>query len=250
VSAPTWTITRVAETGSTNTDLLAAADTGAPHGSVLVTDHQVTGQGRLGRVWEAPPGTNLLVSLLFRSLGGPDPVPVAAAPGRAHELTQRVAVAAVAAVRRVSGLEAELKWPNDLLLGGRKLAGILAQAHASDGRLDAVVVGLGLNVRWAPEGAASLVAALGRRGVAPTPGDVCDALLDEVARGWDAPVFPVWRSALRTLGSVVQVELAGGAGVLVGTATDVRPDGALVVTGDDGVAHVVTVGDVHHLRSR
>ena len=113
---------RVAETGSTNADLLAAAAGGAPHGTVLVTDHQTAGKGRLGRVWDAPPGANLLVSVLFRH--GFDPT-------RPHELTQRVAVAAARAAERVAGVVPDLKWPNDLLIDGAKLAGILAISLAA-----------------------------------------------------------------------------------------------------------------------
>jgi BirA family transcriptional regulator, biotin operon repressor / biotin---[acetyl-CoA-carboxylase] ligase len=126
----------VAVTGSTNSDLLDAAAAGAPDRSVLVTDHQTAGRGRLDRRWDAPPGANLLVSMLFRDV--PDP-PVA--------LTHRVGLAVVDAARDIAGaveqhVDVSLKWPNDVLLGGRKLAGILAQ-RSPDGP---VVVGLGLNV--------------------------------------------------------------------------------------------------------
>ena len=148
-------------TGSTNDDLLAAAATGAPDRSVLVADHQTAGRGRLDRRWEAPPGVNLLVSILFRTVPSPP-----------STLTQRVGLAAIDACRVAAGVDAVLKWPNDLLVGERKLAGILAQ-RAADG---SIVVGLGLNVGWAP----------GRRGVAarrsvaagePTPLDLLAALL-------------------------------------------------------------------------
>ena len=107
----------VDETGSTNTDLLAAAESGAPDRSVLVARHQTAGRGRLDRRWEAPAGASLLVSLLFRNV-----------PEHPHELTQRVALAAVAACGAVAGVQPQLKWPNDLLVDGAKLAG------ASDGR--------------------------------------------------------------------------------------------------------------------
>ncbi|MEZ5256375.1 MAG: biotin--[acetyl-CoA-carboxylase] ligase, partial [Ilumatobacteraceae bacterium] len=140
-----WEVRRVAATGSTNADLLVAAHAGAPDRLVLVADHQTAGAGRLGRIWDAPPGTNLLVSLLLRSI-----------PAELHQLTQRVGLAALAAVAEISGREARLKWPNDVLLDGRKLAGILAQAASPPGSssVEAVVVGLGLNVGWAPPEAA------------------------------------------------------------------------------------------------
>ncbi len=130
-----WHVTHVPVTGSTNDDLLAAAATGAPDRSVLVADHQTAGRGRLDRRWEAPPGANLLVSILFRTVPSPP-----------STLTQRVGLAAIDARRAAAGVDAVLKWPNDLLVGERKLAGILAQ-RAADG---SIVVGLGLNVGWAP----------------------------------------------------------------------------------------------------
>ena len=112
-----WQIQIVDETGSTNTDLLSAAASGAPDRSVLMARHQTAGRGRLDRTWIAPPGSNLLVSLLFRKV-----------PEQPHELTRRVALAAAAACRAIAGVTPTLKWPNDLLLDGRKLAGVLAQA--------------------------------------------------------------------------------------------------------------------------
>ena len=229
-NAPGWRVRRIPETGSTNADLLAEAAAGAPHGTVLVTDHQTAGKGRLGRVWDAPPGANLLVSVLFRE--GFD-------PARPHELTQRVGVAAARTVDRLAGVGAELKWPNDVLVGGRKLAGILAQAGGRDGRLTHVVVGMGLNLGWAPEGAASL------------PGVDRDAFLtawlEELAAGFQAgPIGAEYRRRLATLGQRVRVDLPDGA--IEGVAVDVADDGALVVEDGSGDRRVVSVGDVQHLR--
>src|SRR3954466_13886918 len=110
-----WSVTWVAETGSTNSDLVPAAMPDAPDRTVLAARHQTAGRGRLDRRWDAPPGANLLVSILFRE--GVD---------RPHRITQRVAVAAAVACERVAGVRADIKWPNDLLLGEAKLAGILA----------------------------------------------------------------------------------------------------------------------------
>src|SRR4051812_27232062 len=118
----TWHVIVVDETGSTNADLLDAAADGASDRTVLRARNQTAGKGRLGRQWSAPPGTNLLVSLLFREV-----------PSNPHELTQRVALAAVAACSEIAAVAATLKWPNDLLVEGRKLAGILAQAGAASG---------------------------------------------------------------------------------------------------------------------
>lgn len=231
---PGWRVHHVVETGSTNSDLLAAYAAGIVRDrTVLVTDHQTAGRGRLDRRWEAPPGANLLVSLLFTDL--PDP---------AVELTQRVGLAAVRAAepwcadhRRLA-----LKWPNDVLLDERKLAGILAQ-RTTGGRdgLDAVVVGMGLNLGWAPEGAAllggkvspaSFLAVLLRR---------FDALPDQIGEAY--------RGALSTLGRQVRVELPDGA-VLEGVGEDIDDRGRLLVRGEDGAVRHLDVGDVVHARVR
>jgi BirA family biotin operon repressor/biotin-[acetyl-CoA-carboxylase] ligase len=222
-----WTVRVVESTGSTNADLLVDASHGAPTHSVLVSAHQTAGRGRLDRTWEAPPGANLLVSLLFREL-----------PAHVHELTQLVALAAVAAVRELAGDTATLKWPNDLLLDGEKLAGVLAQSGVADGHIDHVVVGIGINVGWAPEGAASL----GGR-VHPL------ALLAALLRNLDSlpvDVFPLYRAQLATIGQLVRVEQHDGD--IIGRAVDVSPDGRLTVIDDCAVTHHIDTGDVVHLR--
>jgi BirA family biotin operon repressor/biotin-[acetyl-CoA-carboxylase] ligase len=216
----------VDETGSTNADLLAAVAAGAPNRSVLTARHQTAGRGRLDRTWVAPPGANLLVSLLFTDV-----------PHVPHVLTQRVAIAAAMAAERVAGVAAQLKWPNDLLVGDEKLAGVLAQSTLHEGR-QAVVVGVGINVGWAPPGAARL-------GDGIDPLDVLDALLtahDELP----ADIAPTYRARLGTLGRAVKVELADA--VLEGRAIDVEPDGRLLVLDECGMTHRIDTGDVVHLR--
>lgn len=218
----------VSETGSTNADLLLAfADGTARDRSVLATDHQTAGRGRLDRRWDAPAGRNLLVSIVFA------PVPAIAA-----QSTHRVGLAVVAAVRRLlpDGRVA-LKWPNDVLLDDRKLAGILAQRSPV---LDGVVVGLGLNVGWAPDGAASL------GGIAP-PARVLQSVLEELAALPD-DIGAVYRAELATIGRDVVVELPGDSVPLRGRATDVDDQGRLVVRDMAGRSHVLDVGDVVHVR--
>ena len=223
-----WTVRHVAETGSTNADLLADLDAGlVGDRSVLVTDHQTAGRGRLDRRWDAPPATNLLVSIAL--------APVPAVPA---EATHRVGLAALSAVREVRpDAPVALKWPNDLLLDQRKLAGILAQRSSTR---DAVVVGLGLNVSWAPDGAARL-------GTAVRPADVLARLLahfDELPTS----IGPRYRTELSTIGERVRVELPTGPAV-EGTAIDVDDSGRLVVRSDDGDVAAFEVGDVVHVRT-
>jgi BirA family biotin operon repressor/biotin-[acetyl-CoA-carboxylase] ligase len=222
-----WHVRWVTETGSTNADLLAAGAGGAPDRTVLAADHQTAGRGRLDRRWEAPAGANLLVSVLLRDV-----------PDDPHLVTQRVALAAVLACHNAADVEVTLKWPNDLLLDGVKLAGILAQA-AWSAVGSFVVVGLGLNVGWAPPDAARL-------GDRTNPRALLRALLeafDQLPRDISAP----YRAHLSTLGQLVRVELPGERFV-TGRALDVEPDGRLVVLDDCAVTHRIDTGDVIHLR--
>jgi BirA family biotin operon repressor/biotin-[acetyl-CoA-carboxylase] ligase len=234
----------VAETGSTNDDLAVAARQGAPDRTVLVTDHQTAGRGRLGRRWEAPPGANLLVSVLVRPAS-------ATATAGLHGATQAMALAARQACADVAGFTPVLKWPNDLLVDDRKLAGILAEAAADGGRVAAVVVGMGLNVGWPEEPTADAVSAAA---VAGRPVDR-DALLAAVLRHLDERLAQWehdpdalrhdYRAALGTIGRQVRVETPSA--VLEGVAVDVRPGGELVVD-SGGTRHEIGVGDVIHLR--
>ena len=226
----------VTETASTNADLIDAVVAGnATNRTVLVADHQTAGRGRLDRRWDAPPGVNLLVSIM-----------VAPIPAISVESTHRVGLAAVAAVRRFVDAAHEpavgLKWPNDVLIGDRKVAGILAQRVPA---ADAVVVGLGLNVGWAPDGAAAIGAY--SSGAPPTPADVLAAVLEELAALPD-DVRALYRNSLVTIGEQVRVELPGDVTPLHGRAVDVDDAGRLGVVDADGVRHDLEVGDVVHVR--
>ena len=233
-----WIVQWVDETGSTNADLLAAARAGAPAGTVLAADHQTAGRGRLGRRWQAPPGSSLLVSLLFH----------ADAPEGLHRYTQAAGLAAVDACRAVAGVEASLKWPNDVMVGGRKLAGILAET-APISRGIAVVVGIGMNVTWPgalPEDLAETMTALNLE-----CGELVDrdAVLAAMLAALDSTDWSLlhdrYRACLSTLGRPVRVEQVGGR--VEGVAVDVRPDGRLVVRTKSGDREITT-GDVVHLR--
>ena len=129
-----------AQLDSTNTRLKQLADQGAPEGTLVIADEQLAGKGRFARVWHAPPGSSLLMSLLFR----PDFLP----PDQVQQLTMLCALAMVDAVNQLTGVDVGLKWPNDLVYQSRKLAGILTEASYLGGTLGWVVVGLGLNVTF------------------------------------------------------------------------------------------------------
>lgn len=246
-------VRRVGETGSTNTDLLELARRGAPEGVVLAADHQSAGRGRLGRTWKAPPGSSLLVSVLLRP-GLP--------PGRTHLVTVAAGLAAADAVEEVAGSRPGLKWPNDLVVEGqagtRKLAGLLSEAVVAAADVTAVVVGMGMNVRWPeplPEGLEATATTVTR--VAGRPVDVPEVLaayLSALDRRYDAllgeggvaATAAAHRDACATLGRRVAVQL--GDGTLAGVAVDVDDDGHLVLDLDGGGRRSVAVGDVVHLR--
>jgi BirA family biotin operon repressor/biotin-[acetyl-CoA-carboxylase] ligase len=224
---------------STNRDALEAATQGMAEGLVVVADEQTAGRGRLGRTWVAPPRASLLVSTLLRPELPPE---------RMHLVTLAAALAAVDAVQQVAGVTAAVKWPNDVVIDDRKLAGILAEAAGG-----AVVVGMGLNVRWEgfPADIAATATALNAECSLPDDVDTATVLvewlvafeahlsnLDRVIGGAAA------RSA--TLGRRVRVELPGES--LLGVARRFTDDGYLVVEEDGGRERVVTSGDVVHLR--
>ncbi|MGH3731089.1 MAG: biotin--[acetyl-CoA-carboxylase] ligase [Micromonosporaceae bacterium] len=269
-----WTDVRVVpRTASTNADLVAAAREGAAEGAVLVAEHQTAGRGRLGRGWESPPRAGLTLSLLARP-GAPVPDRgwPALPPSRYGWLPLLAGVALADAVRRLGEVSAVLKWPNDLLVGGRadatggqrgdapaaplrKCAGVLAEV-VPDG---AVVIGIGLNVSLrADELARQDATSLTLSNSACTDRDpLLRALLREFAAGyadWRAADGDPDRSGLRedylrwcdTLGRAVRVRLPGGED-LEGEAVDVDRDGRLVVATTEGHTPVAA-GDIVHVR--
>jgi BirA family transcriptional regulator, biotin operon repressor / biotin---[acetyl-CoA-carboxylase] ligase len=232
-----WRVEWFATLDSTNRRALDAARDGAADGLVVVAEAQTAGRGRLGRGWEAPPGSSLLVSVLLRPVGDPGRVVMAAG------------VALAAAVGEVTGVVAGLKWPNDLVVGDRKLAGVLAEAEG-----EALVVGAGCNVNWDsfPAELAATATACNLEAGGPVDRDaLLDAFLDRFADALGAgdAVVDDYRARLATLGRAVRVEHVRGDDLL-GTAVGVTDDGALVVRDDGGRDHVVVAADVHHLRGR
>jgi BirA family biotin operon repressor/biotin-[acetyl-CoA-carboxylase] ligase len=246
----------VAETGSTNADVLDLARAGAPEGIVLVADHQTAGRGRLDRRWEAPPGTSLLVSVLTR------PGDHGIGPHQLHLVATAVGVAAAEACRAATGADIRLKWPNDLVIetaeGTRKLSGLLAEGVAGDGRITALVVGIGINVAWeaVPPELAGIAIALNHltdRSVERPA--LLGALLAGFDRWYGRLASPEGTGALRgryrelsaTLGRRVRVETPDG--VVTGDAVDVDDEGRLLVVDDcPDRPRAIAVGDVIHAR--
>ena len=235
----------VAETASTNADVRAAAETGAAEGLVVVAERQSGGRGRLDRHWESPERAGILLSLLLRPS-----VPA----GRLPLIPLLTGLAVVEAVRAVAELPALVKWPNDVLVDGRKLAGILVE-RVSDG---AVVVGVGLNVTTRPDElpvpTATSVQIAG--GVADR-----ESLVKEILRAFERrytafteadgtadSLLPVYREVCETIGCEVVIHLPDGAS-MQGSAVGIDDDGMLVVRAADGAERAWSAGDVVHVRA-
>lgn len=236
----------VESTGSTNADLIArAADPDADH-VVLLAETQVQGRGRHARPWVSPPRAQLAMSLLVRLPG--------IGPASLAWLALLTGIAVVDALRTTAGVAAELKWPNDVLIEGRKVAGILAEV-ASSGGAPAVVIGLGLNVSLTEEElpvphATSLTIA-GARETDRTV--LVRSLLAEFVRRFTAwrdadwatdELAAAYRERCATIGTEVRAELPGGR-TLTGVAAGVDDYGRLLI-GDQAVS----AGDVTHLRAQ
>jgi BirA family biotin operon repressor/biotin-[acetyl-CoA-carboxylase] ligase len=248
-----WDVRRLAETDSTNRDVLDLARSGEPEGVVVVAEHQTAGRGRLGRTWQAPPGASLLVTVLLRPT---------LAVADAHLVTIAAALAAADACSDVAGVRPSLKWPNDLVVERdgevRKVAGLLAESIVGGGRIQAVALGMGLNVQWPadlPDDLAQIATALNHEAGHDVDREavleawlacLADRYQRLTAPGGAGALLAGYRVACVTLGRRVRVELADGP--VLGTASEVTREGHLVLDADDGHRRIVTAGDVVHLR--
>lgn len=233
------------EVGSTNQLAATLAADGMPEIHVVGAERQVEGRGRLGRTWTAPPGRSLTFSLLLRPAVPREALPLL-------PLFTGLVLADVTA-RYCRDAEVGLKWPNDLLLDGRKAAGILLEA----GPDDAVVIGLGINVDWrGVQRSDELLGAVSLAELTDIPVDrwrLLAGLLGVFSQRYEAwrqapdSFLDDYRARCLTLGRPVRVERTG-AEVLVGEAVGIDGAGALEVRADDGSTVAVNAGDVWHLR--
>lgn len=245
-----WTAIEVlAETESTNAVVAARAREGAAEGLVVAAEYQSAGRGRMGRTWTTPARSALLFSVLLR--------PVDVSPARWPWLGLLAPLAVAAAVRSVAEIPALVKWPNDVLLDDRKLAGILLErVDTPDG--PAAVVGIGLNVTLREEERPHPAAtSLAIEGAATTDRvTVLAAILRELAtryQGWvdvkgdPAQLLADYTELSATFGRDVRVELPDGS-TLIGTATGLDAEGRLLVQTGSG-PRPLAAGDVTHLRA-
>jgi BirA family biotin operon repressor/biotin-[acetyl-CoA-carboxylase] ligase len=247
---PGITVQVVDEAGSTNAVVAERGSAGAGEGLVVVAEHQTAGRGRLDRTWETPARAALTFSVLLRPT----------VPASSWPWLPLLAGYAVARSLTAAGYDAAVKWPNDVLVDGRKVAGILVERIETDAG-PAAVVGVGLNVGMTaeelpvPEATSLLVSSLS--GSAP---DRTTLLLDVLVSMWES--YTAWQGggdaaavrlaesyvdACATVGSEVRVDLPTGE-VLTGTATGIDTGGRLLVAHDGGNT-AVNAGDVVHVRA-
>ncbi len=218
-------------TDSTNTRARELAATGAPHGTVVTAVEQTEGRGRQGRAWTAPPGKALLYSAILRPLGERPLLPLAAG----------LAVCD-AAEQLAAGVECGVKWPNDVQLGGRKLAGILIEARPQD---NWAVIGVGLNLaiephEFPPE-LRETATSLGNGVSAEQARDALDEQLDRWTREGPERILVAWRRRDALRGR--EVAWSGGSGI----ADGVDDGGGLVVIVPGNSRVVLDTGEIHLL---
>ncbi len=242
------------ECGSTNDEAGRLARAGARHGTVVVARTQTQGRGRAGRTWTSPAG-NLYVSLVLRPALQLRDVPA---------MTLAIGVAVCETVRAF-GVNATLKWPNDVLVGARKLAGILLESQSRGERLDVVIAGIGINLDTPPDpqDAPQACCLVQERGAPVDREAFLLCLLSSIERWVDryvacgpSKVLPVWQDlmdrctrARARLGASEAATSAGIGGTIEGTIEGLDEDGALLLRDDAGELHRVTAGDVETVRS-
>ena len=233
------------EIDSTNRYARRLAEAGAPEGEVVIAEYQSGGRGRLGRNWFSPPYCNLYFSLLLRP---------ALAPVHAPQITLTAAVALADTVAAFVAEPPAIKWPNDILLQGKKLAGILTESSCDAKHIEFVILGIGVNLNFPcermPESIrdrATSLMEVGGQGVSRENFlrrliqdlDRCYGVLEDF--GFDA-IAPRWEARFGLKGKTVRVEMGGD--VLIGQAVGIDHDGALLVEDDRGERQRVVAGDV------
>lgn len=233
------------ETTSTNDLLESMARSGVAEGAVVFAEAQSRGRGRLGRSWFSPPGTGLWLSVLLRP---------ALPPQAITQITIAAATAVARAISRCTPLSPRIKWPNDLLLRGRKVAGILPEMHAELDRVGHVILGLGINANQGAddfppdlrESATSLRRELGspidRAQLAVALLKELDADYHRICHGQFEAVADEWESRCSTLGALIAVH--SGHHTVRGRAESLDADGALLVRTQHGHLERITGGDV------
>lgn len=237
------------ETGSTNDAAMELAASGEPHGTVVIAERQTRGKGRLGRRWVSPAGENIYMSVILRP---------GLRPREATLLTVLSSVAACQALRETTGLDARIKWPNDIQVGDRKLGGILLETRAEPDVISHAVVGIGLNVNMpASHFPASIrdiaTSVLKETGSRHRRTPIAAAVLDRMSEELEAlpkegrrPLLNKWRELSSTLGKRVRV--TEGEETSTGTAMDIDDEGRLILRLPNRRLRKISSGDLATLR--
>jgi BirA family transcriptional regulator, biotin operon repressor / biotin---[acetyl-CoA-carboxylase] ligase len=237
------------EIGSTNSKAMQMAAKGAEEGTLLIAETQTGGKGRLGRKWFSPSGVNLYLSLILRP-----PIDCA----QATILTLLAGIAVAQAIRERSDLTADLKWPNDVLIGEKKVAGILAELAADGQVIKHLVLGIGLNVNseasmFSPELSKTATSLKIESGQTMSRLEMLETLVNQLERWYTVfldqgptPILKEYSRLSRTLGRQIQVVCHDK--VLKGEAVGLAPNGGIVLREENGTTITILTGDVIHLR--
>ncbi|ANS74832.1 biotin--[acetyl-CoA-carboxylase] ligase [Paenibacillus yonginensis] len=232
-------------TGSTQDEARLLAEQGAPEGTLVIAEEQTKGKGRMGRSWYSPPGNGLWMSLLLR----PN-LPLGSAP----QLTLLMAVAVCRAIRSVAGVDAGIKWPNDILISGRKTSGILLESTGEDERIRYCIAGIGIDVNMAagelPEDLRAIMTSLRiESGQKINRSELAGTILNETEQLYGiymtegfGPIAALWEALSISLDKPVTVQTP--AGEVKGTAVSLDSSGALIVRLADGQTTKIISGDV------
>lgn len=228
---------------STNDEAARLAMFGAAHGTIVTADTQLTGRGRLGRRWFSPPGENLYLSCVLRP---------ALEPMHAPPITLAAGVAVADAVAAFA-VQSRLKWPNDVLCRGKKLAGILTEMSTQSGRISHVILGIGVNLatRAFPDDLADSATSLAREGIEVGRDaflakllPILEIWLDRYFAGGISAIADAWMERAALTSGVTHVTVATAESTIVGRALGLDDQGALRVVDERGQLHHILTGDV------
>lgn len=238
------------KTDSTNVKAYELAEQGLREGSVILADEQAKGKGRHGRSWFSPPGAGVYMSCILRPEMTPAEIP---------KITLIAAVAVARAIRSVTGLDATIKWPNDIIICGKKVCGILTEMKAEQDRIDFIILGIGVNVNHAggelPSTGTTLAgesAASGMDG-AVSRIEIVRTILRTLEKYYiilknkgSGSIIEEWKELSSMIGSRVRVSMQNRS--FDATAHNLDPDGSLIVRHDSGLLEKISSGDVMMVR--
>ena len=235
---------------STNAIAYELAEHGLAEGAVIFAEEQLRGKGRQGRAWQSPSGSGIYMSCVLKPHMTPNEIP---------KITLVAAVAAARAIRDFTGLDAKIKWPNDILINGKKVCGILTEMKAEQDRIDFIILGIGINVNTKakdlPRGASSLREELrisgesdniSRVGLAKKMLEMMEEYYNLLKNKGSGSIIEEWRELSAMLGSRVRISLRDR--TFDAQAHNIDPDGALVVRLDSGILEKISSGDVVMVR--